>query len=179
MMNTAFNKITLLFIASFAALTQSPTAIAMCASRPEDGSFERQKIDKVSPPWIAEGRAGIDIRRKFSHREANNAWARNDQGWNAIRQSLKLTAGDNYVISAFIRTSPNVQDGYFGFRDANQRPVAEKKFGPFPKYTEIKVPFRPERSGTYNIFAGFWAPNVDAWIQVDDVRLSFPCRDTE
>lgn len=154
-------------------------AMALCASKPEDGSFERQKSPTVGKPWIAEGVAGIDIGRKLSYREANNAWARNTTGWNAIRQQIVLTAGDNYTISAFIRTSPNVRDGYFGFRDANQRPVSEIKFGPLPVYTELKVNFKADRSGKYNIFAGFWAPNADAWIQVDDVRVAFPCRDTE
>lgn len=82
-------------------LISNHAAIAMCASKPEDGGFERQRSATVGKPWVAEGRAGIDIGRKLSHRAANNAWARNNTGWNAIRQPIVLTAGDLYTIKAF------------------------------------------------------------------------------
>jgi hypothetical protein len=152
------------------------SARAICSALPSDGSFERQRTGYVSAPWIAEGRAGIDIRRGYSQSGSNNAWARNTTGWNAIRQSVRLAPGTLYTLKAFVRTSANVRDGYFGFRNWRQQPLAEIKFGPLTSYRELQVRFRPA-STSYAIFAGFWAPNADSWIQIDNVRLEYPCND--
>jgi hypothetical protein len=146
-------------------------------AQPTDGSFEQQRTSFVSAPWTAEGRAGIDIRRGYSQSGSNNAWARNTTGWNAIRQTVRLTAGKVYTLRAFVRTSANVRDGYFGFRNWSQRPVAEIKFGPLTSYRELQVRFRPASTTSYRIFAGFWAPNQDSWIQIDNVRLESSCDD--
>jgi hypothetical protein len=154
-----------------------PAAWAQCASVLRDGNFESQRSGTVNAPWVSEGRTGIDIRRSLSHGGANNAWARHNTGWNAIRQTVRLSAGVNYTLRGFVRTSGNVQDGYFGFRDSAQRPVSEIKYGPLPTYQELRVQFRPTRTDTYNLFTGFWAPNADGWIQIDDLRVDFPCED--
>jgi hypothetical protein len=154
------------------------TARTLCVAMPLDGGFEAQRSSFVSGPWAPEGRAGIDVRRGFSFRGANNAWARNTVGWNGIRQTVRLAEGKSYTLRAFVRTSGNVRDGYFGFRHWSQRPVKELKFGPLPAYRELRVHFRPAYTGTYRIFAGFWAPNQDSWIQVDEVRIDSSCGDT-
>lgn len=153
------------------------TAMAQCVSPMRDGDFESQRIGTVSSPWVAEGSAGIDIGRSLSYHGRNNAWARNNTGWNAIRQTVRLSAGVPYTLKAFVRTSDNVRDGYFGFRNSSQRPVSEIRFGSLPGYRELSVRFSPARTGTYNIFTGLWAPNQDAWIQVDYLRVEFPCDD--
>jgi hypothetical protein len=153
------------------------TTMGQCVSVLRDGDFEAQRRGTVSAPWVGEGAAGIDIARSLSHHGSNNAWARNTTGWNAIRQPVRLSEGVTYTLKAFVRTSPNVRDAYFGFRDAAQRPVSEIKFGPLPAYRELRVRFRPNRTGSYNVFTGLWALNQDSWIQVDYVRLEFPCDD--
>jgi hypothetical protein len=169
-----------LFLA--AALGAGPLAAgaagAQCAGVRRDGTFEAQTSAVVETPWIAEGRAGIDIGRGLAHAGRTNAWARANTGWNAIRQPVRLIAGVTYTLRAWVRTSGNVRDGYFGFRNAAQRPVAEVKFGPLPAYSELRVTFRPGVTGAYNVFSGFWAPSQDAWIQVDDVSVTSPCNDT-
>jgi hypothetical protein len=104
----------------------------------------------------------IDVRLGFGHGGEKNAWARNNTGWNAIRQPVLLSAGVTYTLRGFVRSSGNVRDGYFGFRDAAQRPVSEIKYGPLHGYRELSVRFRPARTGTYNVFTGIWAPNQDA-----------------
>lgn len=155
-----------------------PAAWALCApSVLQDGGFESQRSGTVRSPWVSEGRTGIDIRRGFSHGGGNNAWARNDTGWNAIRQTVRLSAGVIYTLRGFVRTSENVQAGYFGFRNTAQQPVSEIQYGPLPGYQELRVRFRPDHSGTYNVFIGFWAPNADGWIQIDDLQVDFPCED--
>jgi hypothetical protein len=153
-------------------------ANAQCVGVLRDGTFEGQRSAVVSAPWVPEGRAGIDIGRGLAHGGRTNAWARASTGWNAIRQPVRLIAGVTYTLRAWVRTSGNVRDGYFGFRNAAQRPVAEVKFGPLPGYSELRVTYRPTVTGAYNVFSGFWAPGQDAWIQVDDVRVTSPCNDT-
>jgi hypothetical protein len=153
-------------------------AAAQCVGMPRDGNFEAQTRARVSSPWIPEGRAEIERGLGNSRGGENNALVRSTTGWNAVRARVQLTAGARYTIRGFVRTSGNVRDGYFGLRDAAQRPVAETKFGPLPRYSELRVVFRPTVTGTYNVFAGFWAPSQDSWIRVDDVRVDGPCNDT-
>jgi hypothetical protein len=153
-------------------------AAAQCASMARDGTFESQTRARVSSPWMQEGNAVIERGLGNARAGENNALLRNTTGWNAVRQRVQLTAGRLYTLRAFVRTTGNVRDGYFGFRDAAQRPVREIKFGPMNGYRELRVAFRPAASGTYNVFGGFWAPGQDAWVRLDDVRLDGPCEDT-
>ena len=164
-------------LAALLVVGPASSARALCVALPSDGGFEQQRTSYVSAPWAAEGRAGIDIRKGYSQRGFNNAWARNTAGWNAIRQTVRLSAGKLYTLKAHVRTSANVRDGYFGFRNWYQRPVAEIKFGPLSSYRELQVRFRPASTTSYRIFAGFWAPNQDSWIQIDNVRLEYSCDD--
>jgi hypothetical protein len=154
-----------------------PVVHALCTSMLRDGSFEMQRSRTLRGPWIGEGAAGVDIALDFAREGRNNAYARNVRGWNGLRQSVTLAAGARYNVSAFVRTSANLRDGYFGFRDAAQRPVAELKFGARPRYSEVQVTFVARASGVHYIFIGFWAPNQDAWIQVDSFQLYGPCSD--
>jgi len=162
------------------------TAMAQCTNILSDGNFEEQSRDlgsgrvrdRLFPPWFAEGRAAIDPKRGLSYRNDNNAWAGKKTGWNAIYHSpTPLSAGVLYTLYAFVHTSGDVREGYFGFRNKAQRPVAEDKFGPLPAYKELTIQFRPRQTGLYHVFIGFWAPNPEAWIRVDHVRLYSSCQD--
>ena len=160
-----------------AVLIPTSTALAQCAAVLEDGDFEQQRTGAVSSPWIAEGVAGIDIGRGLSFIGANNAWARNSTGWNAIRQPVMLAAGGDYTLRGWIRTSTSLSAGYFGFRWIDQRPVSEIAYAYVPGYRELRVRFRPLFSGLYYVFAGFWALGQDTWAQIDGMELQFPCND--
>lgn len=168
--------VVLAFLAGSLTVGAAP-ASAICVSPLRDGGFESQTTGTVSAPWIAEGRAGIDVRRGLSYMGANNAWARSNAGWNAVRQPVHLTAGVNYSLYVAVRSSANVRDGYLGIRDASQSPRAEVRFGAMTTYQVLRVNYTPSYTGTHNVFAGFWAPNQDAWIQVDAVSLTYPCDD--
>jgi hypothetical protein len=91
---------------------------------------------------------------------------------------VQLTGGVSYQLTIAVRTSSNVSAGYLGFRDSAQRPVAETRFGPLVSYQKLSVNFIPAQTGTFNVFAGFWAPNQDSWIQVDAVNIATQCDDT-
>lgn len=153
------------------------SATAQCTSVLRDGDFEAQRRGTVSAPWFTEGSAGIDIQKGLSNQGRNNAWIRNTNGWNAIGQTVHLSEGVTYTLKAFVRTSDGVRNGYLGFRDAKQSAVSELRFGPLLSYRELSVQFRPTRTGAYNVFAGVWARNQDSWIQLDNVRVEFPCDD--
>lgn len=157
------------------ALISAQTAVAQCTSMLKDGDFEEYR--ERGGPWFAEGKAGIDRKRGLSYRGDNNAWIKNSTGWNAIKQRVNLSAGKLYTLTAFVHTSQNVSDGYFGFRDTGQHPVSEIKFGSLSVYKELRVQFRPTRTASYYIFVGFWAPNQDAWVLVDNMHLDGPCQD--
>jgi len=125
----------LVAIASITFLALKPTSVyASCASPLDDGGFEQQTTGSILKPWFREGKAGIDINKGLSFTGRNNAWIRNNKGWNGIRQPVKLTAGSTYTVTARVRTSGNLTDGYFGFRNAQQKPVAEIKFGAMATY---------------------------------------------
>jgi hypothetical protein len=152
-------------------------AIAACASVLRDGDFESQRSNVVSQPWVAVGKAGIDVNRRQSYSGRNNAWARNNTGWNGISQSVRLYEGQTYTVKAYVRSSSNNDQGYIGFSDANLNMLVQTRFRSLPAYQEIQAQFRPNETGTYNVFAHFWAPDQDASIKIDKVRVDSPCED--
>jgi hypothetical protein len=156
------------------------TAGAQCASILSDGNFEEQSSDRLGVPWYAEGRAAIDHRRGLGYQSDNNAWAGKIIGWNGIyHYPTVLTKGVLYTLTAFVRTSDDAQDVYFGFRNKDQSVAKEtSKFGPVHTYREVKVLFRPARTDSYRVFIGFWSHSAESWIRVDDIRLGSACHDT-
>lgn len=153
-------------------------AQALCEASYSNLDFEQQP----SSYWKTEGRAGFDVNKGYSFKGRNNAWIRNVSGWNGIRQKVRLVPNSNYILSAYVRTSGNVTDGYFGVRDARQKVWSEVKFGSFPQYTKVTIQFRTGNATEYNIFTGFWALGQDSWVQVDNYSLQGPrpgCADTE
>ncbi|MFN6569541.1 hypothetical protein [Dendronalium sp. ChiSLP03b] len=143
---------------------------ASCAAPYGNLDFEQQP----SSYWLTEGRAGFDINKGYSFRGQNNAWIRNVSDWNAIRQQVRLKPNSNYTLEAYVRTSANVTDGYFGVRDTQQKVWSELKFGSLPQYTKLTLQFRTGNASTYNIFTGFWALGQDSWVQVDNYSLKGP-----
>jgi hypothetical protein len=159
-------------------------AVAACAAPLQNGGFEisnrargayllpTQETRYSSGTWIGEGRAGVDIKMNYAHQGNNNAWARNNSGWNGMRQQIDLDPNRVYTIEAYVRTSANLTDGYFGVRNATQTPYQEVKFGNLPNYTKLSVTFRTaSQPQKYYVFAGLHALGSDTWIQVDNFKL--------
>lgn len=156
------------------------TAEAQCASILSDGNFEGQSSDRLGVPWYPEGRAAIDHKRGLAYQSANNAWAGKKIGWNGINHyPMVLTKGVLYTLTAFVRTSDDAREVYFGFRNKESLVTQTPKFGPEPAYREVKVKFRPERTDYYRVFIGFWSRNPESWIRVDEIRLHSACHDTD
>ena len=165
-------------VASVLSISLGHSAMAQCVCPLKDGGFEEEdKAHMNKSKWIREGSAGIDFGTHKSFHGLNNASVNADKGWNAIRQPVRLDQQYTYVLEVYIKTSDNVRDGYFGFRDATQHPVAEIKFGASAVYRRLTVRFKPPRTGRYYVFAGAWSPGQPAWIKVDEFSMTCPCPD--
>ncbi|MDZ7962991.1 MAG: hypothetical protein RMY34_34885 [Aulosira sp. DedQUE10] len=176
----SISKIAVFLTAVTALNFCSTQAQASCTSPLTSGDFEAQTRQRLSSPWVGEGRVGVDIGLGYSNGGKNNVWMRNTSGWNGIRQRVRLQPNTQYKLTAYIRTSGNVTDGYFGVRDARQKVFSEIKFGSLPRYTPLTLSFRTGNKTQYNIFTGFWALGQDSWVQVDDYSLTGgSCADVE
>lgn len=140
-----------------------------------DGGFELQHSATISGPWRTEGNGfkGIDLNKGLAHSGKNNAFIRTTaKEWNAITQFVLTKPLVNYGAEAFLRTSGNVHDGYFGIRDEVGRVITEVKFGPLPAYTKVQFAFKglPRQTGV-KVFIGYWAQGQDSWLQIDGVNI--------
>ncbi|BAY23649.1 hypothetical protein NIES2100_34410 [Calothrix sp. NIES-2100] len=156
-------------------ITQCLGSVKVKASCPTplfDGDFEEQSSQIVASPWVAEGKTDIDRGMGNSNSGQNNVSMRNVTGWNSISQRIKLQPNTEYELKAYVRTSENVTDGYFGVRDANQNAFVELKFGRLSQYIPLTLRFVTGNESEYNIFTGFWAVGQDSWVQVDNYTLT-------
>lgn len=135
--------------------------------------FEQQPSSSPSSPWYAQGAAGIDRGLGFARTGANNGWVRASSGWNALKQEVAVAANTNYTLTAWLKTSANLNDGYFGARVLNSGPILGETHltQSLPGYTQLTVQFNSGPHHSVELFAGLWA-NGDTWLQVDDVRLT-------
>lgn len=120
-----------------------------------------QRTD-VRKPWYVEGKVWI-LR--------GNAQSDHTTGWNAIHQSVSLLANKPYALTASVRTSTNMRDGYLGFRGMGLPNPAQMKFGPLPTSKTVRVTFTPVKAGNYDVFIGYKALDKDAAIEMGDLRL--------
>ncbi|MCY1079016.1 hypothetical protein [Archangium lansingense] len=141
----------------------------------QDPGFENQTSNAVSYPWYVQGTdaKGIDRGLGFSHSGANNGWIRtSSRNWNALKQDVQVTPNTNYVLTAWIRSSANVVGGYFGVCTVPGVIINELNYGYLPDYTAKTVTFNSGSNTSVSVFAGFWAPGSDSFIQVDDFSLT-------
>ncbi|MBB6735658.1 DUF4185 domain-containing protein [Cohnella zeiphila] len=136
-----------------------------------DPSFELQPAAAIAAPWVLEsGNGGIDRNHSFSRGGANNAYLRNDTGWNGLTQTVQVVPNTEYELDGFIRTSQNNNAGYFGVRAPDGSILKELPFGRFDDYAKQSIRFNSGDNTSVTVFTGFWA-NGDTWIQLDDYSL--------
>ena len=121
-------------------------------------------------PWQCIGNCGADS-GTFAHHGAGNAWVRNDTDWNDVHQTLTVIPNRIYEVSAWIRTSANNTDGYFGLRTTAGQVVGERSFATLGDYTRISVTVNSGAATSLVVYAGLW-PNGDTWLQLDDVSVA-------
>lgn len=136
--------------------------------------FEQQPSSSTTSPWYSQGKAGVDRNLGFARTGANNAWARNTTGWNAIKQEVSVEPNSDYTLTGWIKTSGNSRDGYFGARLVNGGPILNEAHltQGYAHYTQLTVRFNSGSNHSIELYAGLWANSEDTWIQVDDLSLT-------
>jgi hypothetical protein len=135
--------------------------------------FDAQPTDSLTSPWYGQGNTGVDRNLGFAHSGQNNAWARNTTGWNAIKQEVFVEPNTSYTLSAWLRTSGNQNNGYFGARVMNGGPILNEIHltSPLTNYTLKTVTFNSGNNHSVEIFAGTWADG-DTWIRADTFSMT-------
>ncbi|MGW6200510.1 DUF4185 domain-containing protein [Kribbella sp. NPDC055110] len=140
-----------------------------------DGGFEGTGGGK--PAWLFEGTAanGVDRGLGFAHSGANNGWIRcTCTGWSALYQTVPVVPGTTYTFGSWVNASANLPagQGRFGVR-AGTTDLASTTFGAGTGYVHHEVTVKvPPDVHELTVYAGFNAPNLDTWIQVDDFTVS-------
>lgn len=122
-------------------------------------------------PWACSGNCGVDTGTGLARTGTGNGWVRNSSGWNDLHQTLSVQANRTYKVTAWIRTSSNNSNGYFGLRTASGQVVGEQRFYNLSGYTQVTVNVSSGSNTSLVVYAGLWA-NGDTWFQVDDVSVA-------
>lgn len=145
-----------------------------------DGGFEYQASNTLAAPWYAEaltggftGWVGVDVNQGWAHSGGNNAYIRtNTRDWNAVKQLVPVQPNTTYTLTGWFRTSSTFGTGYFGVRaDGSAQPLQEVSFGGLGAWTEETVTVNSGLDDFLTVYAGYWAPGSDSWLQVDDIAL--------
>jgi S-formylglutathione hydrolase FrmB len=150
-----------------AATDGPPTAPPPPAAAFADGGFESAGLG----PWACQANCGADHGAGLARTGTGNGWVRNTSGWNDVHQTFGVTAGHAYTVSAWVRTSANNTDGYFGVRTTTGQVVGEQKFTRLDGYTKLTVTVNSGTNTSLVVYAGLWA-NGDTYAQVDDVTVT-------
>jgi S-formylglutathione hydrolase FrmB len=132
-----------------------------------DGDFESPGMG----PWVCAGQCGVDHGAGLARTGTGNGWIRNASGWNDLHQAFTVAPNTTYTVSAWIRTSQNNADGYFGLRTSGGQVVGEQRFTRLDGYTKVTATANSGSNSTLVLYAGLWA-NGDTWAQVDDVTVA-------
>ncbi|WP_166351993.1 DUF4185 domain-containing protein [Phytoactinopolyspora limicola] len=135
-----------------------------------DPSFERQTGSGVSAPWACQGNCGIDA-NIWGMSGDRNGFVRFNSGWHDLHQVVSVTPNTNYELTAWLRTSPNNDNGFVGVRSVGGPPIAEANFTSVGAWTRYTVSFNSAQHSSVEVFAGIWTNNGDMWLQLDDVAI--------
>ncbi|WP_221341703.1 DUF4185 domain-containing protein [Nonomuraea endophytica] len=151
-------------------ITLTRDAAITNANLVRDPSFERQTTGTVATPWACHGNCGID-NGTWSFTADRNAFARYNRGWHDLYQTVSVAPNTRYVLTGWLRTSGNNDNGFFGVRDPGGPPFSETNFRAVGQWTRHQVAFDSGPRTSVEVFAGIWTDNGDMWLQFDDVSL--------
>src|SRR5262249_50436959 len=120
--------------------------------------------------WDCFGQCGADVGVGLARTGTGNGWARNTEGWNDLHQTIPVSPNKTYVVTGWVRTSPNNTDGFFGLRTTGGQVLGEQKFASLGGYTQLSVTVNSGNHTALDVYAGMWA-NGDTWLQLDDVSV--------
>ncbi|MEV0268135.1 DUF4185 domain-containing protein [Hamadaea sp. NPDC050747] len=151
-------------------VTLNPDATIGNPNLVRDPSFERQTSGSVAWPWAVVGNGGID-HNTWSFTGDRNGFVRYNSGWHDLHQAVTVAPNTNYVLTGWLRTSGNNDNGFFGVRNVNGLPFAEVNFHAVGSWTRFTVSFNSGGRTQVEVFAGIWTDNGDMWLQHDDFAL--------
>jgi hypothetical protein len=141
-------------------------------------------FEKKQEGWWFAGNAGLDYDKNLEHNGKGNGWVRNTSGWNAINNWLNVQSNKKCTVSAWLRTSDTLTDGYMSVRRLNSdgnpgniineiKLVGAGKPNPQNKnYNRYSFNFNSGTDSKLLFYVGLWGNGKDSWIQVDDVAAS-------
>ena len=132
-----------------------------------NGGFEAAGL----APWACTGNCGADHGAGLARTGTGNGWVRNTSGWNDLHQTITVAPNRTYAIKAWVRTSTNNADGYFGLRTTGGQVLGEQRFGRLDSYTALTVNVSTGSNTSVVLYGGLWA-NGDTWFQIDDVSAT-------
>jgi len=136
-----------------------------------------EPFEQPHPGWFTTGGAGFDYNKGLAYREKGNAWVRGSSGWNALNRFHDIKPNTAYTVSAMLRLSPGLTDGYFSVREArelngNGRIITEVKLVGPTDYREFRLNFTTGNLNRVLFYIGLWGTGRDVWIQIDDFVIA-------
>jgi hypothetical protein len=141
-----------------------------------DPSFERGALNGTGTVgfWACSGTCGID-NGHWGYSGDRNGYARYNQGFQDVHQTVPVTANTSYRLTGWMRTSPNSDSGFFGARDTNGVVISEAHFVAVNGWTRFVVDFDSGARTAVVIYGGVWTDHGDIWIQLDDFSVVKNC----
>ena len=138
-----------------------------------DPSFERGALNGTGTGgfWACTGNCGID-NAHWGYSGDRNAYARYNQGWQDVHQTVPVTANTSYQLTGWLRTSPNSDNGFFGVRSTAGAVISEAHFVSVGPWTRFVVNFNSGNRTSVVVYGGVWTDHGDIWIQLDDFSLT-------
>ncbi|MFI6480519.1 DUF4185 domain-containing protein [Nonomuraea sp. NPDC050663] len=130
-----------------------------------DPSFERDQ-----GAWTCTGNCGVD-NATWSFTADHNGFVRYNRGWHDLHQTVTVSPNTDYVLTGFLRTSANNDNGFFGVRNPGGAPIREVNFRAVGSWTRFTVAFNSGNRSSVQVFAGIWTDNGDLWLQADDIAV--------
>lgn len=102
---------------------------------------------------------------------------RGTSGWNRAQQWVAVQPGRRYRVSGWLRTSANVNDGWFSVRgnpgQTNFDVIDQLHFGAMVgEYQNLSFEFDAGANSSVLFYAGYWAPGADSIVDLDDVTIT-------
>lgn len=133
-----------------------------------DGDFEMLGMG----PWQCLNTCGVDENKHLAYNGNNNGYAAGSLGRNEIRQTVNVLPQHHYQLTAWLRTSSTIENGYFGARNIDGTNIKRLLLSPLHDYTQIVIEFETNAQTELEIYANVAAiKGRDAWLQIDDVSL--------
>lgn len=136
-----------------------------------DEGWERQRTSAVADPWKCFGNCGTDANYTWAYSGDHNGWVRNDHGWNAQQQNVRVQPNTDYLFTGWIKTSANSDNGYIGVRTPSQQILSERNFKSIANWTRYQIPFNSGDRTSIQVYAGIWTDNGDMWLQTDNFSI--------